>query len=145
MQTVAIKEVVNQLLQACQVRIKGFKRSADYAKMPRHEELFLAYVQQSSQFLNELKPYLEGEFEEDQQFKLGKSTYKGWTGPMSGHFNSDIKGIFLERLDTEECIKEIYFSALQEELPNSLHKLIYKQYSAIMECCDAMRIICNSL
>lgn len=144
-------EIINDIIKINNDRIEGYRKAIDLATSHGLDKLlptFQKCIEQSNEFIAELKPYveLEGKEPTDSTMLSGK-LFRVWMGIKVNITGDDERSLLETCEQGEDAFKSTYQTVLAEgsdELSQHVHSLINTQLSKQLEAHNIIKIMRDS-
>jgi uncharacterized protein (TIGR02284 family) len=125
---------LNNLIEACKDREKGYRTAADAVKNTQFKSLFNKYAQQSAQFASELQSEVHRlGIDPEKSSSITGAIFRGWMNIKSAVTGGDEDAIISECERGEDAAIGVYKDALNASLPTEIQAIVERQYMPIKE------------
>lgn len=133
---------LNNLIEACKDREKGYRTASDAVKNTQFKSLFNKYAQQSAQFASELqREVCHLGVDSEKSGSVTGAIFRGWMNIKSAVADGDEDAIISECERGEDAAVGIYKDALNTGLPADIRAIVERQYVPIKEGHNHMRTL----
>lgn len=132
--------VLNNLIETCRDGQNGFRTAAEGVNDAELKALFNRYSAQRGEYAMELQALVSGLGSKPETTgSAAGALHRGWMDIKQIVTGKDVARITSEAERGEDVAKEAYRSALQEDLPADIRRVVQKQYAGVLEAHDNVR------
>jgi uncharacterized protein (TIGR02284 family) len=135
-------DVLNGLIETCKDGQEGFQTAAESIEDPELGQLLHEYAQERAAFAAELQTAVR-RLGGDPELKgtVGGALHRGWMNVKSTMTGQDAAAIFGAAETGEDSARQSYEEALATDLPADVRTMVDRQYLAVREAHDTVRMI----
>ena len=132
--------ILKDLIEACKDGEECFRDAAEHIANSEFRRLFSIFVQQRSQFVQELEAEIHRLGGDANKVGVGGKLHRTWMN-LKASVARDEASIISECQREEESVVNDYQEALKADLPLDVQYVVKRQYMDIKDAYDRMRIL----